>query len=136
ERLTPGGVRLDVDVELARVIEGAISATGEALESLMDHLEGNSSVVDRLEETGVLTRQAAIDLGVTGVAARASGVDRDARRDHRHGAYADMAGAHVQVATGVEGNVHAPLDASRDGGSRVDAANSRSAITGGPGEAR
>jgi len=63
--LTPGGVRLDMDDELARVIDGAIAATSEALESLMEHLEGDPSVVDRLEATGVLPRQAAIDLGVT-----------------------------------------------------------------------
>ncbi len=107
--LTPGGVRLDLDANLAWMIEGAISATAEALDSLMERIEGNASIVDRLENTGLLTRQAAIDLGVTGVAARASGVDRDARRDHPHGAYAGKGGPSVSVATTVEGDVHARL---------------------------
>ncbi len=107
--LTLGGVRLDLDADLARVIEGAISVTAEALDSLMERIEGNPSVLDRLDGTGLLSRQAAIDLGVTGVAARASGVNRDARRDHPHGAYAEEGGPCVVVATAVEGDVHARL---------------------------
>ncbi len=107
--LTPGGVLLDLDADLARVIEGAISETAEGLDSLMEHIEGNPSVLDRLDGTGLLSRQAAIDLGVTGVAARASGVNRDARRDHPHGAYADKGSPVVLVATSVEGDVHARL---------------------------
>jgi Ni,Fe-hydrogenase III large subunit/Ni,Fe-hydrogenase III component G len=109
ELLMPGGVRLDLDAELARVIENAISVASEALDDLMVRIEQNASVVDRLEDTGVLARQAAIDLGATGVAARASGVDRDARRDHPHGAYADKGGPSVSVATVLEGDVHARL---------------------------
>ncbi len=109
ELLMPGGVRLDLDADLARVIESAISATADALDDLMERIEQNASVVDRLEDTGALLRQAAIDLGVTGVAAHASGVDRDARRDHPHGAYADKSGPSVSVATDLDGDVHARL---------------------------
>jgi Ni,Fe-hydrogenase III large subunit len=107
--LTLGGVRLDLDTDLARVIEGVISVTSGGLDSLMGHIEGNPSVLDRLDDTGVLSRQAAIDLGVTGVAARASGVNRDARRDHPHGAYADTGCPRVLVATAVDGDVQARL---------------------------
>jgi Ni,Fe-hydrogenase III large subunit len=107
--LTPGGVRLDVDADLARGIEDAISVTTEALDSLMERIEANPSVLDRLDGTGVLSRQAAIDLGVTGVAARASGVNRDARRDHPHGAYADQGSLRASVVTADQGDVHARL---------------------------
>ena len=107
--LMPGGVRFDLDAGLAKLIEDAISVAAEALESLMERIEGNPSVLDRLDGTGALSRQAAIDLGVTGVAARASGVNRDARRDHPHAAYADQGGPRVRVATAVEGDVHARL---------------------------
>ncbi|MFI5458700.1 MAG: NADH-quinone oxidoreductase subunit C [Isosphaerales bacterium] len=107
--LTPGGVRLDLDGDLARVIEGAISVTAEGLDSLMEQIEGNPSVLDRLDGPGLLSRQAAIDLGVTGVAARASGVNRDARRDHPLGAYAEEGSPCVMVATAVEGDVNARL---------------------------
>ena len=46
---------------------------------------------------------------MTGVAARASGVDRDARRDHPHAAYADGDGPRVKVMTDKDGDVHARL---------------------------
>ena len=107
--LTLGGVRLDLDADLARVIEGAITVTAGGLESLMEQIEGNPSVLDRLDGTGLLTRQAALDLGITGVAARASGVNRDARRDHPHGAYASPVSPGVLVATLVDGDVNARL---------------------------
>jgi Ni,Fe-hydrogenase III large subunit len=108
--LTPGGVRLDLTGELARSIEAVLAATAEALASLMERIENNPSVVDRLERTGVLPSHHAIALGVTGVAARASGVDRDARRDHPHGAYASESGLEVSVVTEAAGDVHARLD--------------------------
>jgi Ni,Fe-hydrogenase III large subunit len=40
-----------------------------------------------VDATGILTHQAAFDLGVVGMAARASGIDADLRRDHPHDAY-------------------------------------------------
>ena len=42
---------------------------------------------DRVDGTGVLSQQAARDLGIVGMAARASGVDGDLRRDHPNDAY-------------------------------------------------
>ena len=55
--LTPGGVRLDLDADLARLIEGAIPVTAEALDSLMERIEGNPSIVDRLEDTCLMVAQ-------------------------------------------------------------------------------
>ena len=52
----------------------------------------------------------AIALGVTGVGARASGVDRDARRDHPHAAYGVGSDLKVTVATESDGDVHARLN--------------------------
>ena len=107
--VTPGGVRLDVTSELVRSIESALSVIEEALDNLMDRIENNASVLDRLDTTGILRQKDAINLGVTGVAARASGVDRDARRDHPHVAYADDNGPRVSVVTSLDGDVHARL---------------------------
>jgi Ni,Fe-hydrogenase III large subunit len=55
----------------------------------------------------VLTHQAAVDLAVAGVAARASGVDRDARRDHPHGAFAGPEPPDLHVVTATEGDAMA-----------------------------
>ncbi|HEY6100031.1 MAG TPA: NADH-quinone oxidoreductase subunit C [Anaeromyxobacter sp.] len=106
----PGGARLDVTPALARAVEAALDATSEALASLLERIENNPTVTDRLDTTGVLPREDAIALGVTGVAARASGVDRDARRDHPHAAYASELGLALAVATETDGDVHARMD--------------------------
>jgi Ni,Fe-hydrogenase III large subunit len=106
--LTPGGVRLDLTAELARSIDAVAVSTAEALASLMERIENNPTVIDRFDTTGVLSSEDARALGATGVAARASGVDRDARRDHPHAAYGE-AGLEVSVATEADGDVHARL---------------------------
>ena len=108
--LVPGGVRLDLSPEIARSIEATMATTAEALASLMERIENNPSVTDRLDTTGLLPLRDAIDLGVTGVGARASGVDRDARRDHPHAAYASNRDLKLSVVTESDGDVHARLN--------------------------
>jgi Ni,Fe-hydrogenase III large subunit/Ni,Fe-hydrogenase III component G len=107
--LVPGGVRLDITSAIERSIANVVMATGEALESLVDRIENNPTVLDRLDATGILSRSDAENLGVTGVAARASGIDRDARRDHPHAAYAEPGCVRVSVSTQPDGDVHARL---------------------------
>ena len=108
--IVPGGVRRDLSAGAAQSIEAAMAATTEALASLMERIENNPSVTDRLDTTGLLALRDAIDLGVTGVGARASGVDRDARRDHPHAAYAGNSDLKVSVVTESDGDVHARLN--------------------------
>ena len=55
----------------------------ELITSLIDA----GTFTDRVDGTGILTNQAARDLGIVGMAARASGVDTDFRRDHPHDGY-------------------------------------------------
>jgi Ni,Fe-hydrogenase III large subunit/Ni,Fe-hydrogenase III component G len=106
--IVPGGVRLDLTAELSKSLFAVVGATEEALASLMERIENNPSVTDRLDTTGVLQAQDAIALGVTGVGARASGIDRDARRDHPYAGYAG--GLEFAVATESDGDVHARLN--------------------------
>ncbi len=106
--VTPGGVHLDLTSELARTITRAMKATGEALAHLLERIENNPSVIDRLDTTGTLSLKDAIALGVTGVAARACGIDRDARRDHPHAGYGKD--VQVRVVTEPDGDVHARLN--------------------------
>jgi Ni,Fe-hydrogenase III large subunit/Ni,Fe-hydrogenase III component G len=103
----PGGVRLDLTDHLLEVLATTLEDTLGGLDSLMGRIEANPSVVDRLDDTGVLQHQAALDLAVAGVAARASGVDRDARRDHPHGAFAGPEPPDLQVVTASDGDVMA-----------------------------
>jgi Ni,Fe-hydrogenase III large subunit/Ni,Fe-hydrogenase III component G len=105
--LVPGGIARDLPAAAVPVIEAVLRATEDALVDLTYQIDNNPTVVDRLDETGVLTRQAAIDLGTTGVAARASGVDRDARRDHPHAAFAGPGAVQPRVVTDEVGDVNA-----------------------------
>jgi Ni,Fe-hydrogenase III large subunit len=63
---------------------------------------GVQSVLSRFEGTGVLPRLAAEELGLVGPAARASGCDRDVRRDHPFGVYRY---AYIPPATLEDGDV-------------------------------
>ena len=107
--VVPGGVRLDLSDDLLGVLAPTLQDTLGGLDGLMGRIEANPSVVDRLDDTGILQHQAAVDLAVAGVAARASGVDRDARRDHPHGAFAGPAPPAVRVVTSSGGDAMARM---------------------------
>ena len=110
----PGGVRLDLPADLLGVIAATLQETLAGLDGLMERIEANPSIVDRLDDTGVLQRQAALDLAVAGVTARASGVDRDARRDHPHGAFADPEPPNLHVVTASDGDAMARVNVRAD----------------------
>ena len=55
-----------------------------------DQLTSTSSHFDRLITTGMLGRRLAFDQGATGPVERASGLDRDPRRDQPYGAYGEL----------------------------------------------
>ncbi len=103
----PGGARLDLSDDLLRALTTTLQDTLAGLDSLMGRIEANPSVVDRLDDTGVLQHHAALDLAVAGVAARASGVNRDARRDHPHGAFAGPGSPDLHVVTDLKGDAMA-----------------------------
>ena len=105
----PGGAHLDLSDDLLRLLRATLQETLAGLDNLMGRIEANPSVVDRLDDTGVLQHQAARDLAVAGVAARASGVDRDARRDHPHGAFAGPMPPDLHVVTVSEGDAMARM---------------------------
>jgi Ni,Fe-hydrogenase III large subunit len=105
--VVPGGVRLDLSDDLLNALAATLRDTLDGLDGLMGRIEANPSIVDRLDDTGVLSHQAAVDLAVAGVAARASGVDRDARRDHPHAAFAGERPPDLLVPTLAEGDVMA-----------------------------
>ena len=82
-----GGVRFDWDGEQIKALEKLAAELGPEFDSLVELVENSSSTRDRLEETGILKPKVARDLGVVGIAGRASGFDHDLRRDFPHAAY-------------------------------------------------
>ncbi len=81
---TLGGVRRDFPESVDSTIRATLARVASELEELADLMWKSASVMDRLETTGILAKQTAKDIGVVGIAARASGLDRDFRRNHPH----------------------------------------------------
>ena len=104
-----GGVRRDPeDTPLKRrALADSLVREKRAFEELISLVMSSSSVLDRLETTGILTRADAYRLGITGIAGRASGINRDFRRDHPHCAYRPLT---FQVHTSDEGDVLARMN--------------------------
>lgn len=85
--ITLGGVTMDVTKEMVNDIRHTLIGLAKDFSELLGLLRNNDAFLDRVNTTGILPQQAAIDLGVVGVAARASGVDYDIRRDFPYAAY-------------------------------------------------
>jgi Ni,Fe-hydrogenase III large subunit/Ni,Fe-hydrogenase III component G len=83
--LCPGGLVRDLSIplDLAARVEAVVGDFDEIVEICLK----NTLVLDRFDGTGVLRRELAMDHGVLGYVARASGIDIDARRDHPFAAY-------------------------------------------------
>jgi Ni,Fe-hydrogenase III large subunit len=100
--VVPGGVRFDLDAEEARALAARVRASWHKVKGASSLLFESPSVRARLEGTGTVSRESALELGLVGPAARASGVDRDVRRDHAFGIYRYV---HVPVTTADSGDV-------------------------------
>ncbi|HUJ42730.1 MAG TPA: NADH-quinone oxidoreductase subunit C [Opitutaceae bacterium] len=82
-----GGVRYDLDAAGQGAVVRLLAWLQPEFEALVELIRESSGTRDRLETTGVLQPGVARDLGVVGLAGRASGVDRDLRRDFPHAFY-------------------------------------------------
>jgi Ni,Fe-hydrogenase III large subunit len=82
-----GGVARDLPPHGRDVLRAHLLAFEKEFNDLITLLIDAGTFTDRVDGTGILSNQAARDLGVVGMAARASGVDADFRRDHPHDGY-------------------------------------------------
>lgn len=85
-----GGLRRDWNADQIESAGKLLRTLKTELDSLFDLILSSASTRDRLETTGILPHKTAVDLGVVGVAARASGVDLDVRRDFPYAAYDEI----------------------------------------------
>src|SRR5205823_823742 len=83
----PGGLARDFDAPALALARQALHELRKDFDVLEPLLLGSSSHLDRLEGTGILQPEDARAYGAVGPIARASGVDRDLRRDHPYAAY-------------------------------------------------
>jgi Ni,Fe-hydrogenase III large subunit len=100
--LTPGGTIFDLT---AGQREDLLKRLADARRDLTDAVElllSTPSVMARLEGTGALSRETAMELGLVGPPARACGIKRDVRHDYPFGIFRMT---HLPVATAFHGDV-------------------------------
>ncbi len=74
-----GGVRKDISAETLKKIVGILTQVDKELKELTDVFLKDTSVKTRTKGVGVLSKQAAFDLGAVGPMAKASGIELDMR---------------------------------------------------------
>ncbi|MEW6302307.1 MAG: NADH-quinone oxidoreductase subunit C [Verrucomicrobiota bacterium] len=82
-----GGVRFDFDATRFRALSVLVDDFEREFTDLVEMIRSHSGTRDRLETTGILRPEVARALGISGLAGRASGIDRDLRRDFPHDYY-------------------------------------------------
>lgn len=87
---TVGGVRRDISAAQARDILKALDTLEERTKYYITVATEEKTLIQRLSGVGVLSKEDAIRLGAVGPTARASGVDRDTRRDDPYAAYDEL----------------------------------------------
>ncbi len=101
-----GGVKCELTRGRRRELGAHLERLQRDFDDLVTLLIDSGTFTDRVDDTGVLGAQAARDLGVVGMAARASGLDLDLRRDQPHDAYGEL---RFQVPVEEGGDVRARL---------------------------
>jgi Ni,Fe-hydrogenase III large subunit/Ni,Fe-hydrogenase III component G len=82
-----GGVRRSWKVHQLEALQNTVDVAERDFRELVALINSSDSTRDRLERTGFLHPDKAKALGIVGVGGRASGIDRDVRRDHPYAAY-------------------------------------------------
>ena len=90
DRIVPGGVAVDVDSAGHDEILGQCAEVAREVRSLRRIYDEHQGLQDRFVTTGRVSPQLATQLGLTGLAARASGIPFDLRADYPFTPYADL----------------------------------------------
>ena len=104
DRVVPGGVTVDIGAEGIADILSEMEELLKEFERLVTIYDENSSVEDRVRDTGILSSEKARDLGMTGFVARASGLNLDCRV---HDPFPPYDRISVTTPVLVSGDVHA-----------------------------
>lgn len=100
-----GGVARDITSKEAETVALELTNLLKDFNEGLEIADDRDSLLNRLKSTGVLPREIAHDHGVTGVAARAVGLENDARIDFPYAAYNEL--RFCQAETEQEGDVYA-----------------------------
>jgi len=82
-----GGVTKDIPNEMCGELRSALAILRKDFSEMIEISEDSSTLLNRLEGTGKLDHQIAVDHGVIGIAGRAVGLEHDARKEYPYAAY-------------------------------------------------
>jgi Ni,Fe-hydrogenase III large subunit len=85
--IVPGGIGFDIDEKDIGEFKDRLSKAEKDVTVAAELLFGTSSVLARFENTGIVSNKTAVDLGLVGPSARASGIRKDIRSDFPNGIY-------------------------------------------------
>jgi len=100
----PGGIGFDLDAERAAELGRRLDAGEKDTSVAIELLWNTQSAMARFEFIGPVPTHVAAELGLVGPAARASGLERDVRRDQPSGIFCFT---HIPVSTCETGDVYA-----------------------------
>ena len=98
--VAPGGLRLDLDESALAGLAAAVREIDREVRSVVRLLVRSDSFMNRLHGTGIVHAADALRLGAVGVAARASGLRDDLRRDRPADGYLDLEIPEVEASAG------------------------------------
>ena len=96
----PGGLLADLDPDGLASLPAALAEIGSDLATTVRSIVRSEGVMGRFHGAGVVGVETATALGALGVAARASGLPADLRRDRPYAAYAELNAAPVVASAG------------------------------------
>lgn len=85
-----GGVKIDLPDANKKLILNTIESVGTEFKKIIEFLRKTSSFIDRLKNTGMISKKDALDFGVVGIAARCIGIDVDTRKDNPYANYSSL----------------------------------------------
>lgn len=102
--IRPGGIGFEIDADRIAELGRRLDAGEKDATVAINLLWQTQSVMARFEDVGPLPRNIASELGIVGPAARASGLERDIRRDQPSGIFCF---SHIPISTCDTGDVFA-----------------------------
>ena len=88
--IIPGGVSMDITPELCELIHQVMDEVADGVEDMSTMFHEQENFQNRIQTTGIVRSQTAIDLAMVGVGARASGYSHDSRCDFSYGVYDEL----------------------------------------------
>ncbi len=100
-----GGVSKDINDNGINMLSDDLIKIAKDFSEIINLAENNTSLVNRLNGTGILSQKSAKEFGTVGIVAKASGIENDARYDFPYAAYDEITLG--EIATEQGGDVYA-----------------------------